>query len=478
MNNISILKRIVLSFAFASACQCVWSQSQNEARKLYDAGQYEQAMPLFEKLLKGAPNNANYNMWYGACQLKSGDASQAKPYLETAVKRKATGSTLLLAETYRQLYQFEDASDLLETYIADQAKRRRPTEEASLLLEQCRKGLRMIRGVEEVAIIDSVVVDKATFLRHYKLSAESGMVLHGHDYFEDALGNQSTVFLSEIGDKMLFSRLMPDSIYSVYSSVKDGNSWGNPVLLPKEVNDNRNVSYPFVMPDGVTTYFAADGENSLGGYDIFVTRYDSEDNSYFTPENIGMPFNSAANDYMYAIDEFNNLGWFASDRNQPEDKVCIYVFIPNTTKKVYNYEGFSAEQLAQLAQIHSIKDTWTEEERVRKAQLALQQVISASGLNEPEEHDFVFVLSDDRIYHSLNDFKNPQARNAFIKYREAETAYHDLQSSLSDIRLQYAKADAAGKQRLAKNILDMEHRELELYSELQRTSNEIRLLEK
>lgn len=46
-----------------------------------------------------------------------------------------------------------------------------------------------------------------------------------------------------------------------------------------------------------------------------------------------MPFNSPANDYMYAIDEFNNIGWFASDRYQPDNKVCIYVFVPNSSKK-------------------------------------------------------------------------------------------------------------------------------------------------
>lgn len=42
---------------------------------------------------------------------------------------------------------------------------------------------------------------------------------------------------------------------------------------------------------------------------------------------------------MYVIDEFNNLGWFASDRYQPEGKVCVYVFIPASSKQVYNYES-------------------------------------------------------------------------------------------------------------------------------------------
>lgn len=43
------------------------------------------------------------------------------------------------------------------------------------------------------------------------------------------------------------------------------------------------------MADGVTLYYASDGEGSLGGYDIFVTRYDSESSSYLRPDNIECP---------------------------------------------------------------------------------------------------------------------------------------------------------------------------------------------
>lgn len=94
----------------------------------------------------------------------------------------------------------------------------------------------------------------------------------------------------------------------------------------------------------MTIYYASDGDGSMGGYDIFVTRYNTNTDTYLVPENVGMPFNSPYNDYMYVIDEYNNLGWFASDRYQPEDKVCIYVFVPNDSKRTYNYEAMEPEK--------------------------------------------------------------------------------------------------------------------------------------
>ncbi len=74
------------------------AQSLTEARKLYADGNYAEAKPAFEKLVKATPTNANYNLWYGVCALRTGDASEALPYLQTAVKRKAQDSQLFLAE--------------------------------------------------------------------------------------------------------------------------------------------------------------------------------------------------------------------------------------------------------------------------------------------------------------------------------------------------------------------------------------------
>ena len=87
------------------------------------------------------------------------------------------------------------------------------------------------------------------------------------------------------------------------------------------------------MADGVTLYFAAQGVNSMGGYDIFMSTFDLDKGVFYSPENIGLPFNSTANDYLLAIDDINHLGWLVTDRRQPEDKVCIYTFVPTASRR-------------------------------------------------------------------------------------------------------------------------------------------------
>ena len=178
-------------------------------------------------------------------------------------------------------------------------------------------------------------------------------------YFKDSGKEGGTVYETELGNKLYYSEMQPDSTLSILSRNKLLDKWSDGSLLPGSINEAMNADYPYVLTDGITIYYASDGPGSMGGYDIFVTRYDTNTDSYLMPENVGMPFNSPYNDYMYVIDEFNALGWFASDRYQPEGKVCIYVFIPNSSKQVYNYESMDPNKMISLAQLHSIKDTWT-----------------------------------------------------------------------------------------------------------------------
>ncbi|MBO7418227.1 MAG: tetratricopeptide repeat protein [Bacteroidaceae bacterium] len=473
-----MMRKIILLLWLSITTLTLSAQTLTEARKLYADGNYAEAKPAFEKLVKATPTNANFNLWYGVCALRTGDAAEALPYLQTAVKRKAQDSQLFLAEACNSLYLFEEAVNTLETYISDLQKRRRTSPEAEDLLEKSHNGLRMIRGVEQVTIIDSIVVDKADFVSHYNLGADAGNLLTTQQFF-GRQNDGNALFITGLGDKLYYSQKLPnDSTLSLLTAQKLSGQWSEPTILPDNINEaGSNTAYPFVLPDGITIYFASDGEESFGGYDIFVTRHDPSDDTYFTPENIGMPFNSPYNDYMYAIDEFNNLGWFATDRYQPAGKVCIYVFIPNETKSVYSFENTDATKLARLAQIHAIRDTWADQAEVRDAQRRLAAVDDASAATT-SNREFVFVINDNLTYYQLSDFKSAQARLAFEHYRQVEQTYLEQQVKLYQYREQYASGNASFKEQMGSIILQAEQREQELYEQMLLAAKEVRKLEK
>lgn len=215
----------------------------------------------------------------------------------------------------------------------------------------------MLASTQQIMFIDSMVVSKRNFLSYIPLSRDAGLAEQN-----DSLGQ----FTNELRDhRLIVSYSKKDSACHISQCDYIANTWTVPVRV-KGISD-ASANFPFLMPDGITLYFAQQGENSIGGYDLFVTRYDAESGAFLKAENLGMPFSSTANDYFYAIDETSNLGYFVTDRNQPKGKVCIYVFEPNQTRKIYQSEAYSDQKLRSLAAVSKIADTWADKKQQQEA---------------------------------------------------------------------------------------------------------------
>ena len=215
----------------------------------------------------------------------------------------------------------------------------------------------------------------------------------------------------------------------------------------------------------------------MGGYDIFVTRSDGEDGSFLMPENMGFPYNSTANDYLLAVDELNQLAWFVSDRNQPEDKVCIYTFIPNEIRQVYGDE-VNDSTLRHLAQVTSIRDTWPDEEDmgiVTEAQKRLTALRSGKGNTATQATPaFIFPVDDQRTYHQLTDFRSPVARKKIAVWQKLSKNVAIDTTVLQRQRDNYAKASQAERRQMAPSIQRLEKSLAEQEQELQQLAKEIR----
>lgn len=439
------------------------AQTLTQAKNFFEQGEFEKAKPVFERLVKQSPSNASYNFWYGACCYETGESEKAYTYLSKSAKRRYIDAYLYLGKWCYDAYRFDEAEENLNEYIDLRSRKKGSTEDGERMLEKVRRGQRMIRGVEKVAVIDSFVVDKQDFLKAYKLSADAGDI---------RITENGVQFTNEMGDKQLQSVRNAEGQASLYSSMKMIDQWSKPEAVTS-INELGNADYPFVAGDGITMYYASDNEESMGGYDIFVTRYDSDDNSYLRPDNLGMPFNSPANDYMYVIDDVNNLGWFVSDRRQPEGKVCVYVFVPNASKQVYDYENGDPDQIAALARLDRISDTCTDEDKVRTARQQLAALVYSKDENT-RKADFTFIVDDSATYHSLRDFRSAEARKQFQMLQQKEKDLESLIGQLDKKREAYAQAAESNRANMAPGMLDMEKRVEQLRQDIEELTNTVR----
>jgi hypothetical protein len=237
-----------------------------------------------------------------------------------------------------------------------------------------------------------------------------------------------------------------------------------------------NDDYPFMLADGITLYFASDGEGSIGGYDIFVSRMDTESGRFFRPDNVGMPFNSTANDYMMAINEVANLGWFVSDRNQPDGKVCVYLFIPNVEKKRVDVGSIGYARALEIANISSIAATQTDADAVRRAHQQMAMLLYVRD-TDGRDGEFLFVIDDLHDYTSLDEFRSTEARELFSEWQECVKQHGRDIEQLAAHRDEYARSSAAAKQSMRQTILQLERKVEEDDVALKRMEYEVRRIE-
>jgi hypothetical protein len=343
---------------------------------------------------------------------------------------------------------------LLSLPMAAQKRKRNTKPKPAPVVEEPQEDPRitnMREMTQQIIIVDSIVVNKDQFLASIRLSSECGQLMNTGAFFRNQL--QGTLYLNEMGNKVYFSQ--PDGHQQqLYTADKLGNEWSKPQPLQGLSEGIDEASYPFMLTDGLTFYFAGKGEESIGGYDIFMTRYDSRSGSFLKPENIGMPFNSEANDYMYAIDEANRIGYFASDRRQPEGKVCIYIFIPSDTRKTYDNSKYTEEQIRNFADIASIADTWGNGTE-RKA--ALDRIKSKYAT-----HDIPGQLVSTGDAASAVEFHSKEANSLYQKLLKEQNALDIVNSSLDMLRQKYHKANASERNRMKSEILKLEEQALQL----------------
>ncbi|MDR2969978.1 MAG: tetratricopeptide repeat protein [Tannerellaceae bacterium] len=459
------MKHYIKEIAFVSVllwiCGGLQAQSLDQAKKLYNEGQYAEAKPAFERLVKQAPNNGSYNHWYGVCCFETGDMEGAEKHLKVGINRKVQESHRYLAELYFKLYRFDEASGMFDEYIELLTKKKQDVEPFQRRKEQADNAQRMLERVEEVQVIDSMVVDKDGFLTAYTLSQENGTLTSFRDFFQTGTSSSSTVFMNQKGDRILYAQETPENGYCLFTQSYLLDHWGDEKQLTINTDDAGDDNYPFALSDGVTLYYGSTGGNSLGGYDLFVTRYNTNSDTYLTPEQLGMPYNSLYNDYMIVFDDVKKLGWFVSDRYQPEGKVCVYLFIPNLNRTRVDSEDMEMKRA--MAMLSPISATWKEGENYTNLVNLAHQAIPFGEIRK--QKDFEFVISNNMVYYTLDEIKSPEARSLYSKVVAINKQTEALNKEIEQLRRAFHEGNNSRRDQLRSQILQNEEKLNELLSQ-------------
>lgn len=101
------------------------------------------------------------------------------------------------------------------------------------------------------------------------------------------------------------------------------STFGEPVNLGSVINTKEDEISVFIHPDGKTLFFSSKGHLSMGGYDIFMSKMQT-DGSWSKPENLGYPINTIDDDVHFILSTDGKIAHYSTVREDGLGERDIY----------------------------------------------------------------------------------------------------------------------------------------------------------
>lgn len=125
---------------------------------------------------------------------------------------------------------------------------------------------------------------------------------------------------------MVFSAKDESGAWNImYSTRLNDSLWSAPQIANENITTAGDEILPHLSPCGKKLYFASNGHTGMGGFDLYVSEWNEETGDWDIAQNLGFPFSSTANDYIYYNSTCGNFTIFASDRYTKDNQVTAYV---------------------------------------------------------------------------------------------------------------------------------------------------------
>ena len=336
----------------------------------------------------------------------------------------------------------------------------------------------MLQNTQIVFVIDSTVVDADKVMDVITLPKAYGKYVAYNKFFDtnSALNENSVVYVNGFDNRCYYNEVGTDSISRLFMRERQGEEWDEARPLT-EINELvSNATYPYMASDGQTLYFAGKSdEEGLGERDIYMTKYDAEEGKFLKPENIGLPFNSTKDDFIYVEADADGIAWFASTRRQPEGKVCVYTFVPSETRQNYDADDLDDTELKNYAELMRIRSTWPTPEIRQTAMQRLQSLQAKTEKQNSEANEICFIVNDEMTYTRLNDFKSAETKSAYADLKMKQNEANKLVKEIDSMRTRYHNAN--DKAALGRSIALSEQKLEQKQKEIKKAASELRKAE-
>lgn len=230
---------------------------------------------------------------------------------------------LMKADSSRMAYNFQDAVKYCEAAVDALDSTSSAKAEEQLLL--ARNGLNMMGFCSQPVVVAKQTFPLQDFLLFYPLKDFSWRKSPNQ---LDSLGGDNlsrAVYVPDGSRDIYYSAKDEEGIRNIYATHLADSLWSVPALINEQLTSSSDEIYPMLSPDGQSLYFASKGLYGMGGYDLYVSQWNKETGDWDVPVNMGFPYSSPYDDFLFVNTEDGKYSIFASNRECGRDSVTIYV---------------------------------------------------------------------------------------------------------------------------------------------------------
>lgn len=325
-------------FAYSQQIDVVVSQTNPKrvkADSLLNKLQFTQALSIYGELIKEYPRDPNIQYPLGICYLMgTRNLGKAIEYLTKASTANVPNMVyFFLAEALRQNYQFDEAIDYYRRFTISGGSRDVKLKDVEPLVTLCENGSFLTRYIFTPQVLDTKSLTSKDFYNYYPVAPSNGSFTSIPENLltptDKKMNHQSVMFYPknpQVGDYVYYSSYGNSTSFGkdiFRIKFQDDGYWSKPEVIGDVVNTFFDDDYPYMAPDGVTLYFSSKGHYGMGGYDIYKSVYNPQTRTWSAAENLGFPFNSPFDDYLYVVGDADSLVCFATNRNFMPDTVQL-----------------------------------------------------------------------------------------------------------------------------------------------------------
>ncbi len=324
-----------------------------EYYRLYE--EYEEALPLYQKLINEGYDNAHINYRTGECYLQiPGKKSQAIPYLEKSVKSiskkfkegkfKEKNAPVYALFYLGKAYQTDNKLDKALSAYGEFIERLDNKDQYNMSfvnkqIESCKTAKEMMQNpvrIEEKNL-GKKINNSSPNNRPVVSYDESKIIYNSELKFYDAVfmskkdtagkwepsqnltpqlqseGGFYSSSMSSDGDKLLLFKSNPyngEIFITNFDSVN--NKWKKPEKLGKNINSKFWETHACICNDGKTIYFTSNRKGGMGGLDIYYSNYDEINEEWGSAKNLGEKINTPYNEETPFLTEDGSRLYFSS----------------------------------------------------------------------------------------------------------------------------------------------------------------------